>query len=185
MRVSKQQAAENRQKILSAASALFRERGLSGVGVDALTSAAGMTHGSLYSQFGSKDDLAAEALRFALSENADRFEHAKDLKSYVSKYLSSEHRDFPGEGCALAALGGEIARSPHTLKGLFTEGLRRMIDRINRLSGMRPGRKSDDAAIAAVVTMVGAIVLSRAVDDRELADRIIRVSRNAVTSISD
>jgi TetR/AcrR family transcriptional repressor of nem operon len=184
MRVSKQQAAENREKILSAASTLFRERGLSGIGVDALTAAAGMTHGSLYSQFGSKDGLATEALRFALSENANNFEHAKDLKAYVSKYLSSEHRSVPGDGCALAALGGEVARAPDALKAVFTDGVRGMINRIARLAGVRPSRKSEDAAIAASATMVGAMVLSRAVDDAELADRILRVSRASLTRIS-
>ena len=142
MRVSKQQAADNREKILSAASTLFRERGLSGIGVDALTAAAGMTHGSLYSQFGSKDGLATEAVRFALSENANRFEHAKDLKAYVSTYLSSEHRDDPADGCALAALGGEMARAPDALKRLFTEGVRDMIARIARLAGVRPSKKA-------------------------------------------
>ena len=63
MRVTKEKAAENRARILAAAARLFRERGLSGVGVDTLGEAAGMTHGSLYSQFGSKERLAAEALR--------------------------------------------------------------------------------------------------------------------------
>src|SRR2546423_15598677 len=57
MRVSKEKAAENRDRILKTASRLMRERGISGVGVDALTEAAGMTHGSLYSQFGSKERL--------------------------------------------------------------------------------------------------------------------------------
>ena len=183
MRVSKQQAAENREKILSAGSTLFRERGLSGIGVDALTAAAGMTHGSLYSQFGSKDGLATEALRFALTENAKNFQHAKDLKAYVSKYLSNEHRSVPGDGCALAALGGEVARAPDALKEVFTEGVRSMINRIARLAGMRPSRKSEDAAIVATATMVGAMVLSRAVDDAKLADRILRASRSALTSV--
>ena len=64
MRVSKQQAAKNRERILNAASRLIRERGISGAGVDALTHAAGMTHGSLYSQFGSKERLVEEALDF-------------------------------------------------------------------------------------------------------------------------
>ena len=62
MRVSKEKVAENRERILKEAARLIRERGISGVGVDALTEAAGLTHGSLYSQFGSKERLAAEAL---------------------------------------------------------------------------------------------------------------------------
>ena len=96
MRVSKEQAARNREKILRAASALFRERGLSGVGVDALTQAAGLSHGSVYSQFGSKDRMAAEAVRLALEETAEKFARVPDLKSYVTKYLSLEHRELAG-----------------------------------------------------------------------------------------
>src|SRR5262249_54850791 len=66
MRVTKKKAAENRERILKAASRLIRERGISGAGVDALTGAAGMTHGSLYSQFGSKERLVEEALGYAI-----------------------------------------------------------------------------------------------------------------------
>ena len=42
MRVTKEKAAENRERILKAASRLIRERGISGAGVDALTEAAGI-----------------------------------------------------------------------------------------------------------------------------------------------
>ena len=72
MRVSKEQAAENRERILKAASRLMRERGISGVGVDALTEAAGMTHGSLYSQFGSKERLVEEAVAYAIAAKGQR-----------------------------------------------------------------------------------------------------------------
>ena len=67
MRVSKEQAAENRERILKEASRLIRERGISGTGVDALTEAAGMTHGSLYSQFGSKERLVEDAVAYAIA----------------------------------------------------------------------------------------------------------------------
>ena len=67
MRVSKKQAAENRERMLKAAARLIRERGISSVGVDALTEAAGMTHGSLYSQFGSKERLVEEAMAYAIA----------------------------------------------------------------------------------------------------------------------
>ena len=72
MRVSKEQAAENRERILKAASRLMRERGISGVGVDALTEAAGMTHGSLYSQFGSKERLVEEAVAYAIAAKGQK-----------------------------------------------------------------------------------------------------------------
>ena len=69
MRISKEKAAENRAKVMAAAGKLFRERGLEGVGVDALAEEAGLTHGAVYSHFRSKDELAAEALRQALHQS--------------------------------------------------------------------------------------------------------------------
>ena len=110
MRVSKERAAENRERIVTAAARLFRERGLSGVGVDALTQAAGLTHGSLYSQFGSKERLAAEALSHALAKTARRLGKARTLDEYVSRYLTPEHRDRLTSAGQVA--GHEVAAAP-------------------------------------------------------------------------
>jgi len=93
MRVSKQQAAENRERILGAASRLIRERGISSAGVDALTEAAGMTHGSLYSQFGSKGRLVEEAVAYAIAAKGQEVPEVFAVSDYVSEYLSAAHRD--------------------------------------------------------------------------------------------
>ena len=66
MRVSKEKAAQNRQDMLTAAARLFRERGVSATGVDSITKDVSLTHGAVYSQFGSKEAIAAEAIRLAL-----------------------------------------------------------------------------------------------------------------------
>src|SRR5690348_7671800 len=79
MRVSKEKAAENRERILKAASRLLRERGISGVGVDALTEAAGLTHGSLYSQFGSRERLVEEAVADAIEVKGRELGEVSDL----------------------------------------------------------------------------------------------------------
>src|SRR6185312_13882790 len=110
MRVSKEKAAENRDRILNAASRLMRERGISSVGVDALTEAAGMTHGSLYSQFGSKERLVEEAMAYAIAAKGQEVPKVFALSDYVSDYLSAAHRDGPGSGCPLAALCCDVSR---------------------------------------------------------------------------
>ena len=61
MRVTRKQAAANREKVLDVAGTLFRERGFDGIGVADIMKRAGLTHGGFYGQFASKDDLAAEA----------------------------------------------------------------------------------------------------------------------------
>ena len=130
MRVSKEKAAENRARILAEAARLFRERGLSGVGVDALTEAAGLTHGSLYSQFGSKERLAAEALAHALASSpAHRIATSEEgevggaLAHFVSRYLSA------GTGMRRAAavrwprLVAKLRARGPAVRQAFTRGL--------------------------------------------------------------
>src|SRR5260370_32555929 len=98
MRVSREKAAQNRDKILTAAARLFRERGIGATGVDAITGEAGLTHGAIYSQFGSKEAIAAEAIRGALkgSEHlwqrlSQRKGRKKAFPAIVAPYLSPEH----------------------------------------------------------------------------------------------
>ena len=180
MRVSKEKAAENRERIVTEAARLFREHGLSGVGVDALTEAAGLTHGSLYSQFGSKERLAAEAVGHALSTSAARMSDAGSLNAYVARYLSADHRERRDTGCVMAALACEIPRHGATIRHSFTNAVRAVA---NRIAGLMPGRrKSKDEALAVVATMVGALTLARAVDDPDLSDRILAAARARLRS---
>lgn len=182
MRVSKAKAAENRERILKEAARLIRERGIAGVGVDALTEAAGLTHGSLYSQFGSKERLAAEALSYALAGSAAKLDAVGSLTDYVAQYLAAGHRDLPGHGCALAALGSDMPRQSEFLRGRFTEGLRHIVERLTGLMRSIPARRREEEALAVIATLVGALVLARAVDDAELSDRILRASRARLTT---
>lgn len=178
MRVSKEKAAENRERILEAAARLIRERGISGAGVDALTEAAGMTHGSLYSQFGSKERLVEEAVAHAIAAKGQDIAEAATLGDYISDYLSAAHRDEPGSGCPLAALCCEMPRQSQGARERFTSGLRAMAGWLgSRMgSGIRR-RQRDEEALATVASMVGALVLARAVNDPGLSDDILRATR--------
>src|SRR6476660_7249125 len=131
MRVTKEKAADNRERIRKAASRRIRERGISGAGVDALTEAAGMTHGSLYSQFGSKERLVEEALGYAIAASGKTTAGAATLDRYISGYLACEHRDQPGQGCPLAALVCEMSRQGTGVRETFTAGLQGMIRQLS------------------------------------------------------
>jgi TetR/AcrR family transcriptional repressor of nem operon len=179
MRVSKEQAAKNRDRILKAASRLMRERGISGVGVDALAEAAGMTHGSLYSQFGSKERLVEEAVAHAISAKGQEVPEDVALNDVVSDYLSAAHRDDPGGGCPFAALACEISRQSRGVRERFTTGVRDMIGLLSSRmeAGLKP-RQREEKALAAAASLVGALVLARAVNDPKLSDDILRATRN-------
>jgi TetR/AcrR family transcriptional repressor of nem operon len=182
MRVSKEQAAENRERILNAASRLMRERGIAGVGVDALAEAAGMTHGSLYSQFGSKERLVEEAVAHAIATKEQEVPEIFALRDYVSAYLSAEHRDMPGSGCPFAALACEVSRQGKGVRERFTAGVRGAIALLSgRMGSGLKQRQRDDKALATVASLVGALVLARAVNDPKLSDDILRATRNELS----
>ena len=178
MRVSKEKAAENRERILTEAARLFRERGLTGTGVDALTQAAGMTHGSLYSQFGSKECLIAEAMTHGFARGEARIENMKGLREALAHYLSPEHRDNPGSGCFMAALGGDMPRQPTAVRAAFTDIVKRAAVRIGSHLSKRSKRQREDDGYATIATMVGAMVLARGVDDAQLSARVLSASRS-------
>jgi TetR/AcrR family transcriptional repressor of nem operon len=182
MRVSKEQAAKNRERILDSASRLMRERGISGVGVDALTEAAGMTHGSLYSQFGSKERLVEEAVAYAIAAKGQEVPEAFALGDYVSEYLSAAHRDQPGNGCPFAALCCEMPRQGKGVRERFTAGVRGVVGLLSgRMdSGLKP-RQREEKALATIASLVGALVLARAVNDPKLSNDILRATRNGLS----
>jgi TetR/AcrR family transcriptional repressor of nem operon len=177
MKVSREKAAENRERILDEAARLFRERGVQGVGVDALGEAAGLTHGSLYSQFGSKDRHLAEAVARAFASFGAKFGAIEDAGTYVSEYLSEAHRENPGNGCVVAAIGSEMPRQSEAVRNVFTNAVKRSTTRVARLLPKRRRRGPEDDALAMLATMAGAMILARAVDDPELSNRILTVCR--------
>ncbi|WCM89311.1 TetR/AcrR family transcriptional regulator [Acidovorax sp. NCPPB 3576] len=196
MKVSKAQAAENRQGILDAAARLYRERGLSGVGVADITRDAGLTHGGLYRHFASKDALVREACAQAFDWSIAPLEGAQDatdLASRVKSYLSSTHRDHPGEGCPAAALAVDAARAGGDLSEVFAQGIERNIDRFARvIEDLAPGEGVPSApnrarAMEMLATMVGGLVLARATAAGRpaLSDEILATLREKLTAPPD
>jgi TetR/AcrR family transcriptional repressor of nem operon len=189
MRVSKQAAAENRQRILDAAAELLREHGIDGAGVDAITEAAGLTHGAFYSQFGSKEAVVGEALRLALDEARELWaRHAsgpdkrRALERIIDGYLSPRHRNSPGKGCPAAALGADLPRQPKRVRAVFTEGLEESLAVLGALVPAKAASRRRDVAIQLYSTMLGALILARAVDDDSLSRRILETVAKALKS---
>lgn len=173
MRVSREQVAINRQKILEAASRLFREHGYDAVTVADVMSAAGLTHGGFYGYFKSKDELIAQTLAHVFGQG-DAGE--TDLVRYAARYLSSEHRDNIAGGCPTAALGAETVRQTPEARAAMAAGLGKQIERLSaRGSGdaAYDAAQARRAAIGSWSAMVGAVILARLVDDPVLSDEVL------------
>lgn len=171
MKVSKAQAAENREGIVDAAARLYREKGLDGVGVAEITRDAGLTHGGLYRHFESKDALAREACLRAFEWTITPLDGletpeaegapATRLRALVHGYLSENHRDHPGEGCPAAALAADAARAGPEMSEVFAQGVERNIQRFMSVLQGNDGAKRAQT-IVTLSSMVGALVLARA-----------------------
>lgn len=186
MKVTKAQAQANRTRIVETASTLFRERGYDGVGIADLMAVAGFTHGGFYKHFGSKADLLAEAAACGFAQSAAKAEGV-DAVEVVKQYLSREHRDARGEGCTMAALCGDAARQPESIKTAFATGVESLLKTLANQNGApEDGKREGElraGSIDALAQMIGAIVLSRACpDDSPLADEILNVCRAAALS---
>lgn len=186
MKVSREQVALNRERIVETAARLFREKGYEGIGVADLMKNAGLTHGGFYGHFASKEDLLAEATAHALKRSVERWEGylAEDRASALDRisdgYLSMQHCDHPEKGCSVTALGADISRLGAKARHAMTAGAR---GQVAVLAQLMPG---DDAAeqrrqaLANYAAMIGAIVLARAVDDDALAEEILQAVKDAL-----
>jgi TetR/AcrR family transcriptional regulator, transcriptional repressor for nem operon len=179
MKVSREQALENRERIVEAAAQLFRERGFEGIGVADLMKEAGLTHGGFYGHFESKEELMARACEKAFEESHARWRRrveradGKPLAALAKGYLSAAHRDNPGAGCIIAAVGPDASRHGARVRRSITAWLRSAFDELAPLVPGRGAAARRRRAIATYASWVGAMVIARAVDDRALSDEIL------------
>src|SRR3954466_12262445 len=113
MRYAAEHNDATRERVLEAASRLFREHGIAAVGLAEIMAEAGLTVGTFYTHFKSKEALLRETLLESLEGRHEALERALrggDLEMAVRAYLSPEHRDAAGTGCPIASLASEVAR---------------------------------------------------------------------------
>jgi len=170
MRYSVEETAARHERIVKEASRLFRERGFENVSVAEVMKAAGLTHGAFYAHFASKEELQAAAVAYGQKVSLERVQRNRAMRkgSYADRYLSPRHRDNPGDGCTMAALGQEVARSAPELKAAFERGLEEILS-------VEDGDRKE--AIFQTAALLGGVVLARAVQDPRLSDEILRSVR--------
>ena len=179
MKVSREQMAENRRRILDVASRLFRDKGFDAVSVAEVMKAAGLTHGGFYGHFSSKDDLIAQTLAHVLTAVSSS---RSELRAYLKAYLSPRHRDNCAGGCPTASLAAAVRQQTPAARSAMTEGLQSQIDWIDTVLPGSNAAAKRRAAIGSWAAMVGAVILARAIDDPKLSDDVLEQTRAWVES---
>jgi AcrR family transcriptional regulator len=173
------------ERIVETAARAIRRSGYDGTSVADIMKEAGLTHGGFYAHFASREAMLAEAADRAGAEAvaasariAASAPPEQALQRLLSAYLSKEHVKSPEMGCPVAALGSEMPRQAEEVRRAATRRIKEMIDVIARQSPDwgKPG--AHEHALVTAATMVGALVMARAVDDSALSDALLRAALN-------
>lgn len=186
MRYSPEHKQETHDRIVKKASVRLREKGAHGIGVADLMKEAGLTHGGFYAHFDSREALVIEAFAYAMDRSMDHWRKLtgeavpeKRLALVMESYLSALHRDNPGHGCSIPALGAEIAReSPKTRKA-FAGKLDEMIEMMTDYIPNLPRKAARKQAIATLATMAGTMLLARIAGSSELSDEVLKAGKDS------
>jgi len=189
MRYTREQQEETRRAILTAAARLFKERGYAGVTIDAIAEVAGLTSGSLYSQFGSKQalfdavlDAELEGLRPRWAQLRQGGENA--LNAVIHAYLSLPHRANAGGGCPVAGLSVDAGRGGNAVRHAFETRFRSVIEELRQALGRTADTSGREPLWAFYALLIGGIVLARGVHDDETASEILAACRKHATEIA-
>ncbi len=187
MRYSREHKLETHARIVKKASVRLREKGAHGIGVADLMKDAGLTHGGFYAHFDSREALVIEAFTHAMDRATERWRKLaeqtppeKRLAMIVNAYLTPLHRDDPGHGCAMPALGAEIARESPKTRRVFAGRLEQMIDMLAAQIPDVPRKAARKQAMAAIATMMGTLVMARVAGSGDFSDEILGAGREAV-----
>lgn len=195
MGVTREEAARNREKILSTAERLFREKGVDAVGLAELMHEAGFTQGGFYNHFASKEALVSEVVANAMAEGQQQLGAAvaqsrsttrDPLTRQVEWYLAEAQRDNVACGCPMAGFAAEVPHLPEKTQAFYAEALEQTFDKMAEMLLERDHeltlRKARSQAISLFSHMVGTVLLSRAVSasNPPLADAILRHSRSSI-----
>jgi TetR/AcrR family transcriptional repressor of nem operon len=190
MKKSKAETAKTRQRIIEVASAAFRNQGIDATGVAEIMAAAGLTHGGFYRHFNSKEDLVTEAMALSrrdyLAETLNAAEQGPEaLMKHFQEYVTPVFRDDIGGGCPLAANGSELVRGDARTRHNATEALRLWFAKAAPYMRSQDDASKTEMAITVVTNMIGALTMSRLVDDPELSDQILQATRKRIAEAFD
>jgi len=177
------------ERIVDAAARAIRRSGYHGTGVADIMKEAGLTHGGFYAHFDSREAMLAEAADRAGAEAvaasasiAAAVPAEKALQALLEAYLSKEHVENAERGCPVVALGSEMPRQATEVRHASTLRIKEMIDVVARQSPDWGHPGAHERALVTAATMVGALIMARAVDDPKLSDALLKAALKELTS---
>jgi TetR/AcrR family transcriptional regulator, transcriptional repressor for nem operon len=191
---SKASKADTHARLVAAAAARFKERGIDGISLADLMKDLKLTHGGFYKHFNSRDELVTEALQLALAQSGRAmrerlFDHAKpDVPGFVNFYLDESHRSGRAAGCAVAALAGDAPRKSADVQAQFRAQIESNLEALTvALETGGAGLASAEARATALLVLsalYGALMMARAVGDSPLSREVLQSVREQLLNLT-
>jgi TetR/AcrR family transcriptional repressor of nem operon len=181
---------ESHDRIVDAAARAIRRSGYEGTGVADIMKEAGLTHGAFYAHFESRDAMLVEAAdRAGAQANAlaasviATVPPEQALQAMMQVYLSQQHLESIETGCPISALGSEMPRQSAEVRHAATLRIKEMIDLVARQFPDWGQPAAHERALVTVATMVGTLILARAVDDSALSEALRGATLKKLSSL--
>jgi TetR/AcrR family transcriptional repressor of nem operon len=179
MRYSRDQKLKARRSIIESGAKVLKTGGFAGVGVDQLAAAAGVTSGSLYSNFSGKEDLLKEIIGQYLgapytdAREGDKVDWHARFKEFLTGYISARHRDHPASGCVMPALSADVSRASAAVRREYQQRMNELIDKLVKALEGGTRRQRRDRAWSIIALMVGSLTVARALPDGDEANEMV------------
>jgi AcrR family transcriptional regulator len=181
MRYSADQKTRARRSVIEAGARALKQGGFAGVGVDELAAAAGVTSGSVYSNFSGKEQVLEEVISAYLGvpfvdvDPDAEIDWRQRLEAFLRTYISSAHRGDPASGCVMPALSADVARSGATVRQAYQRRMSDLIEKMSRaIAGDESARRRRAWSVLAL--MIGAITVARALPDGPEAKEMLNAA---------
>jgi len=173
MKVTKEQSVLNKDKILMAASRLYREHGVHGIGIARLSKTVGLTHGSFYQQFpNGKEQLVSEAIVHTFDEYCKLWSAEFSAATLVKTYVSREHHLRSQNACPIPTLAADVTRMGGAISEAFTDGIRRLLGVLMEKNAEKSGQ-SEERAMQLMSSIAGVMLIAGALNDAALAEKFM------------
>lgn len=178
-----------RERLVEAGARAIRREGYDSLSIADVMKEIGLTHGGFYAHFGSREAMLVELTDRAGADAVAVFsriaaavpaEHAP--QAVLHAYLSQAHATQPDTGCPIAALGTEMPRQSPAVRQAATRRIKEMIDLIARQSVDGKPHDGQERALVVTATLVGAVVLARAIDEAPLSAAVLSAVRASLAS---
>jgi len=180
---------QSRERILDSASRLFSRRGYDAVSIDDLMTDAGLTRGAFYNHFSDKTDVYTEAITHATINSpiaqqklCATYDPAS-LASLLDSYLSSAHVYDVDPPCPLAFLVTDVGVREPRVRSTYTRVFCNMTKFVKKFLNWKDRNKRDETALALTAMMIGGVAISRALNDREVVEELLKCCRRTAKKL--